>query len=181
MSNNSMPIVLNSEEWDTSGIRYMQPKVNDRGGKSIAIVSTQTGRSLHISTPLMMTWGIADYVNENGESDGKFKMSLNFPNQDYKTESTDQFLEKFKAFENQILDDAVKYSDAWFGEELSREVVKHNLFPLLKYPKDKLTKNLIIIRLLLLVQLYLITMVNGLPRFMIQVLTYYFQATKSQV
>jgi len=140
MSNNSVPIVLNSEEWDTSGIRYMQPKVNDRGGKSIAIVSTQTGRSLHISTPLMMTWGIADYVNENGESDGKFKMSLNFPNQDYKTESTDQFLEKFKAFENQILDDAVKYSDAWFGEELSREVVKHNLFPLLKYPKDKLTK-----------------------------------------
>lgn len=140
MSNKSMPIVLKTEEWDTAGIRYMQPKVNDRGGKSIAIISTQSGRSLHISTPLMMTWGIADFVNENGESDGKFKMSLNFPNADYKTEGTDQFLSKIKAFENQILDDAVKYSDAWFGEELSREVVKHNLFPFLKYPKDKLTK-----------------------------------------
>jgi hypothetical protein len=49
-------------------------------------------------------------------------------------------LNKLKAFENQILDDAVRYSDAWFGEELSREVVKHNFFPFLKYSKDKLTK-----------------------------------------
>ena len=34
----------------------------------------------------------------------------------------------------------MKYSDAWFGEDLSREVVKHNFFPFLKYSKDKLTK-----------------------------------------
>jgi hypothetical protein len=176
-----MPIVLKTEEWDTAGIRYMQPKVNDRGGKSIAIISTQSGRSLHISTPLMMTWGIADYVNENGESDGKFKMSLNFPNADYKSEATDQFLSKIKAFENQILDDAVKYSDAWFGEELSREVVKHNLFPFLKYPKDKLTKNLIIIDLLQLAQLYLIMEENGRQRFMILHQTYCFQAMKNPV
>jgi hypothetical protein len=119
----------------------MQPKINDRGGKSINIISTQSNRSLHISTPLMMTWGISDFVDEKtGESDGKFSMSLNFPNDDYRTSSSDQFLAKLKAFENQILDDAVKYSDAWFGEELSREVVKHNFFPFLKYSKDKMTK-----------------------------------------
>jgi len=90
-----------------------------------------------------MTWGISDYVDEKtGESDGKFSMSLVFPNEDYKTDSTTNFLDKLKAFENQILDDAVKYSDAWFGEELSREVVKHNFFPFLKYSKDKLTKKI---------------------------------------
>ena len=133
-------IVLNSAEWDTSNIRYMQPKVNERGGKSISIISTQTNRGLSVSTPLMMTWGIADFVDEKGESDGKFSMSLNFPNEDYKTDGTDAFLSKLKDFENQILDDAVKYSDAWFGEDLSREVVKHNFFPFLKYSKDKLTK-----------------------------------------
>jgi hypothetical protein len=88
----------------------------------------------------MMTWGISDFVDEKGESDGKFSMSLNFPNEDYKTDGTDVLLEKLKDFENQILDDAVKYSDAWFGEDLSREVVKHNFFPFLKYSKDKLTK-----------------------------------------
>jgi hypothetical protein len=88
----------------------------------------------------MKTWGIADYVDEKGESDGKFSMSLIFPNEDYETPGTTQFLEKMKAFENQILDDAVKYSEAWFGEDLSREVVKHNFFPFLKYSKDKSTK-----------------------------------------
>lgn len=138
--NKPAPIVLNMSEWDTSSIRYMQPKVNDRGAKSIVLISTQTNRALHISTPMMMTWGISDFVDEKGESDGKFSMSLNFPNEDYKTEATTNFLDKLKAFENQILDDAVKHSDTWFGEELSREVVKHNFFPFLKYSKDKLTK-----------------------------------------
>jgi hypothetical protein len=91
----------------------------------------------------MMTWGISDFVDEKtGESDGKYSMSLVFPNDDYKTPATSTFLDKLKAFENQILDDAVKYSDAWFGEELSREVVKHNFFPFLKYTKDKVTKKI---------------------------------------
>jgi len=143
MSKPSAPIVLNTADWDTSSIRYMQPKLNDRGGKSINIISTQTNRSLHISTPLMMTWGISDYVDEKtGESDGKFSMSLVFPNEDYATAASNTFLDRLKSFENQILDDAVKYSDAWFGEELSREVVKHNFFPFLKYSKDKLTKKI---------------------------------------
>ena len=87
----STPIVLNVSEWDTSNVRYMQPKVNDRGAKSIALISTQTNRSLHISTPMMMTWGIADFVDEKGESYGKFSMSLNFPNEDYQTEATNTF------------------------------------------------------------------------------------------
>ena len=143
MSKSAAPIVLSNSDWNTSAIRYMQPKLNDRGGKSINIISTQSNRSLHISTPLMMTWGISDFVDEKtGESDGKFSMSLVFPNGDYTTAATDTFLAKLKAFENQILDDAVKYSDAWFGEDLSREVVKHNFFPFLKYAKDKLTKKI---------------------------------------
>lgn len=142
MSKSSAPVVVNSSDWDTSAVRYMQPKVNDRGGKSIQIISTQSGRSLHIATPLLMTWGIADFVDDKGESDGKFSMTLNFPNNDYKKPSTDEFLEKLTAFEDQILDDAVKYSDAWFGDSLSRDVVKHSFFPFLKYQKDKLTKKL---------------------------------------
>jgi len=81
MSKSSAPIVLSNSDWNTSAIRYMQPKINDRGGKSINIISTQSNRSLHISTPLMMTWGISDFVDEKtGESDGKFSMSLVFPN-----------------------------------------------------------------------------------------------------
>lgn len=140
MSKPATPIVINSSEWNTAAVRYMQPKVNDRGGKSINIISTQSNRSLYVSTPLLMTWGISDFVDEKGESDGKFSMSLAFPNETYATPATNEFLVKLKAFENQILDDAVKNSEAWFGEEMSREVAKHTFFPFLKYSKDKLTK-----------------------------------------
>jgi hypothetical protein len=140
-SNTSKPVV-NYNDWNTSAIKYMMPKVNDKGGKSITLISKQTNRSLHISTPLMMTWGISDFIDDKGESDGKFSISLNFPNDEYKTSATDDFLKKLKEFENQILDDAVRNSELWWGEEMSREVVKHTFFPFLKYSKNKDTKKI---------------------------------------
>lgn len=141
MSSNK-PIVLTVADWNTSAIKYMAPKINDRGGKSISMVSKQTNRSLHISTPLLMTWGVSDFVDEKGESDGKYSMSLNFPNKEYSTSSTDLFLQKLKDFENQILDDAVQNSELWWGEEMSREVAKHTFFPFIKYSKNKDTKKI---------------------------------------
>ena len=60
----SKPIVLSTSEWDTSALKFMPPKVNDKGMLSINVISTQTNRSLHISTPMMMTWGITDYDDE---------------------------------------------------------------------------------------------------------------------
>ena len=135
--------VLSVSDWNPSAVRYMQPRVNDRGGKGITIISNQTGRSLHISTPLLMTWGVSDYTDEKtGESDGKFTMSLNFPNADYSNKQSETFLEKLKEFEDHIIDDAVKHTEAWFGKERSREVIKDSFFPFIKYPRDKLTKKL---------------------------------------
>jgi hypothetical protein len=139
----SQQIVLKVSEWDPSAIRYTAPKLNKQGGKSISILSKQKNRALHISTPLMMTWGISDFVDEKtGESDGKFSMTLNFPNEEYTNKATDEFLQKLKDFENQILDDAVKNSELWWGEEMSREVAKHSFYPLLKYSKHKDTKKI---------------------------------------
>lgn len=135
--------VLSVSDWNPSAVRYMQPRVNDRGGKGITIISNQTGRSLHLSTPLLMTWGVSDYTDEKtGESDGKFTMSLNFPNADYSNKQSEAFLEKLLEFEERIIDDAVKHTDAWFGKERSREVIKDSFYPFVKYPRDKLTKKL---------------------------------------
>jgi hypothetical protein len=135
------PVVLSVSDWVPGSVKFMPPKVNDKGGKAINVVSKQTNRSLHISTPLMMTWGIADFVDEKtGEADGKFSVSLNFPNEEYATPATNAFLEKLKAFENQILDEAVANSELWWGETMSRELCKHTFFPFLKYSKNKDTK-----------------------------------------
>jgi hypothetical protein len=81
-------------------------------------------------------------VDEKGESDGKYSMSLNFPNSEYVTKATTDFLQKLKDFENQILDDAVINSELWWGEEMSREVAKHTFFPFIKYSKNKDTKKI---------------------------------------
>ena len=133
------PIVVKYNEWNTAGIRYMAPRISDRGAKSVALISTQSNRGLCISTPLLMTWGISDYVDEKGESDNKFNMSLVFPNSDYETQPTTDFLDKLKLFEEQILNDAVSNSEVWWGKKKSREVIEDNFFPFLKYPKDKLS------------------------------------------
>ena len=138
----SKPVVLSVNEWTPSAVKYMPPKINAMGGKSISLISKQTSRSLHVTTPLMMTWGIADFIDDKGESDGKFSLSLNFPNDEYKTPATTTFLEKLKEFENQILDDAVRNAELWWGEPMSREVCKHTFFPFLKYSKNKDTKKI---------------------------------------
>jgi len=130
-------LVLNPNDWDTSAIKYMKPYVTKSGSKSISIISKQSNRSLTISTPWMMTWGCNDFTDANGDSDGKFNLSLNFPNDDERTSETEMFLQKLKDFENQILDDAVKMSEVWWGESMSREICKHTFFPVLKYSKNK--------------------------------------------
>ena len=87
--------------------------------------------------------GISENINEKTEkSDGKFTMSLQFPNDDYKTPDSTTFLDKLKEFENQILDNAVKNSKAWFGKVQPREQVECTFTPFLKYPKVKSTKEI---------------------------------------
>ena len=129
--------VLEFADWNIKGHKYMVPKVNDKGGKSVSLISTQTSRSLHINTPLLMTWGIADFANDDGSSDGKFKISLNFPNPEYKTKDTDSFLNKMIEFQSQVVDDAVTNSELWFGKKKSKELVEDSFFPFVKYPKVK--------------------------------------------
>ena len=137
----SKPIVLDVNAWDPAAIRFTPPKVNDKQGKSINIISAQTGRGLHFSTPLMTTWGISDFVDPTtGVSDGKYSISLTFPNGDYANKNTNLFLEKLVAFEKAVLDEAVKNSELWWGEKLTLDIAKYSFFPILKYPKIKGTK-----------------------------------------
>ena len=128
VSNNIVSFI----DWDPKNNTYMAPCLTDYYGKHIPIKSNQTNQELQLITPFMMTWGIEDF---NG--DKKYKISLNFPNQENKTKETDMFLQKMKNFENQIMDDAVANSHSWFGGNKSRELVKHAFCPILKYKKFK--------------------------------------------
>jgi hypothetical protein len=129
--------VLEFADWNPKAYKFMAPKVNEKGGKSVTLISTQTSRSLHLNTPLLMTWGPGDFSNDDGTSDGKFKLPLNFPNEEYKTESTELFKQKMLELQSSIIDSAVSNSELWFGKAKSRETVEDNFFPFMKYPKVK--------------------------------------------
>lgn len=134
-------LVLKSADWVPESVRFTPPKVNDKGGKSVNIISQQTGRGLHVQTPLLTTWGISDFVDKDtGVSDGKFSLSLTFPNEEYANANTNAFLQKMQAFETAILNEAVKNSELWWGEKLTMDILKYSFFPILKYPKIKGTK-----------------------------------------
>jgi hypothetical protein len=137
MSTSNSRVILTTNEWDVTANKYMKPYVTKSGSKTISIISTQLNRALYVSTPMMMTWGCSDFTDANGDSDGRYNISMNFPNDEYRNEQTDLLLQKMKDFENQILDDAVKNAETWWGESMSREICKHTFFPILKYSKNK--------------------------------------------
>lgn len=139
-ANKSQSQILSIDTWNPKANKYMPPKLNDKGGKSINVISTQSNRSIHLIMPLMKTWGIADFIDEKGEPDGKFSMDLNFPLDGATTPETDEALKKLKEFEENLLNDAVTNSEAWFGKKQSREIVEYSYFPFLKYKKNKDTK-----------------------------------------
>ena len=133
---------IKSTQWDTHANRYMQPRSTERGLKSIAIISTQKNKKLHIQLPSMTCWGITDFTDQTtGESDGKFSIKLHFSGKEnYQSEESQKTLEKLKEFEQQVLRDAVTNSEAWFGKKQTREIVEFSYFPFLKPGKNPETK-----------------------------------------
>lgn len=126
---------------NVNNIKYSSPKANTSGGKSITILNKLSNTGLRISTPLMLTWGASDFVDESGKGNGKFELSLQFPNDaEDKNEDTDAVLKNLIELENKIKMDALKFSKEWFGKvHKSSDVVDALWTPMLKYSRDKNT------------------------------------------
>jgi hypothetical protein len=121
-------------------IMYTSPKACAQapGTKSINILNKASKSVLRLSTPLMLTWGAQDYINEkNGTK--KTTMNLQFPNADFYDAEADAFLENLKGFENQIKNDAITHSKEWFGKVKNAIQLEENYNEMLHYPKDKNT------------------------------------------
>jgi hypothetical protein len=116
---------------------YTKPKANNAGGKSVGIINTATRKSLHVQTPLMMTWGANEYENPTGKS---YDISLQFPRDEFSNKGTQDLLHMLKQFEDKVKQDAQTYSRDWFGKPtMSREVIDALWSPMLKYPKNQTT------------------------------------------
>ena len=130
-------MIVNATEFDSSRhVGYSKPKVNASGGKSVNIVNPETQQVLNISTPLVLTWGVSEFVDDKT---GKrtYDMALQFPKSEYATPATERFLDGIKAMEAKIKADAVTNSKEWFNKQkMSPEVIDALFHPMLRYPKD---------------------------------------------
>uniref|UniRef100_A0A6C0L0Q3 Uncharacterized protein n=1 Tax=viral metagenome TaxID=1070528 RepID=A0A6C0L0Q3_9ZZZZ len=131
-------IVSATDFTPANDMMYTKVKINSVGGKSIGIINSNTKRSLMVSTPIMLNWGVNVFDNQNGTK--AYSLSLQFPREEFSTDSTNELLNMLKDMESKILDDAVENSKDWFGKSQSREVVEAFWNPILKYPKNQETQ-----------------------------------------
>lgn len=119
---------------------YTKAKVNANGRKSVGILNNTNKKSLYISTPLMLTWGVNEYKDEKTGQVQSYDMALQFPNSDYNSEECSAFLKNMQEFEEKIKADAIENSKDWLNKQkLVPEAVEALWSPMLKYPKDKET------------------------------------------
>ena len=132
--------IVQGTQFNAENIKFTAPKVNASNGKSVNILNKKTNAGLRLSTPLMLTWGASDYKDENGVSNGKFEMAIQFPSAEYPNADASAFLSNLDALEEKIKADALTYSKEWFGKvHKSEEVISALWTPMLKYPKNKET------------------------------------------
>ena len=118
-------------------VKYSKMKVNKVGGKSVGIMNSDTGKSLILQTPLILTWGANKFVDEKS---GKttYDMALQFPRDDYQTEENKKFLDAMVAFQNKLKSEAITNSKEWFNKpKMTPEVVDALFHPMLTYAKNK--------------------------------------------
>lgn len=135
-----MAAIVSGVNFDAeSDFIYTKAKVNASGGKSVGILNKSSNKSLYISTPLMLTWGVNVYEDEK-TGNKKYEMALQFPNDEYNNPDCVSFLKNMQTLEQKLKDDAITNSKDWLNKaKLVPDAVDALWTPMLKYPKDKET------------------------------------------
>lgn len=139
-STEAQAMIINATTFNPAkDIKYAKPKANPQGGKMISIYNAHTNKSLFLSSPLMLTWGVSEFVDDK-TGKKSYNASLQFPGSGYETEATTKFLKAMEDFEKKIKADAIVNSKEWFNKPKMTDDVVDALFnPMLKYPKDKVS------------------------------------------
>lgn len=136
-----MTIISATEFNPSKDVCYKAPWTNTKGMKSVGINSS-LGSQLHLRVPMMLTWGVNE--NEHVVGEKKYDLTLQFPRQGEETAQTTQFLAAMTAFEDQLIDDAVRHSSEWWNQKnISRELAADRFNRMLYRPKDRATGELI--------------------------------------
>ena len=117
-----------------SDVIFTKLKVAPKGNKSVGILGSNTKKPILIQTPLMMTWGVEEYENENQPT--SYSINLQFPRVEDSNKPIDAFLSMIQQFEQAVIIHVSENSMEFFGKKLSDEVIRDKWKPILKYPKN---------------------------------------------
>jgi hypothetical protein len=116
---------------------FTKLKVGTKGNKSIGLLGTASKKPLLVQTPLMMTWGVNEYEQDNQPT--SYSVNLQFPRTEDSTKSIQAYLSMVQEFETAVKNYVAANSMECFGKKLSEEVISDKWTPILKYPKNKET------------------------------------------
>ena len=132
----STSAIIDGTNIDTTVCSYSAPKANPAGGKVVNLYNKYYKESLTLSTPLILTWGAQEGMDQAKNPTGKFTMSLQFPNKEYSNPDSEAFLSSMRSLESKIKADALTYSKEWFGKEIkSADVMEEKFNIMLRHPK----------------------------------------------
>jgi hypothetical protein len=130
--------IIDGTNIDTSVFSYSAPKANPTGGKVVNLYNKNFRESLTLSTPLMLTWGAQEGLDQQKNPTGKYTMSLQFPNSEYPNADAEAFLSSMRALEAKIKSDALVNSKEWFGKTItSSDVMDEKFNVMLRHPKKE--------------------------------------------
>jgi len=130
--------IIDGTNIDTNAFSYSAPKAHESGGKVVNLYNKYFKESLTISTPLILTWGAQEGMDQAKKPTGKFTMSLQFPNADFPNADCEAFLKNMRALEAKIKADGLANSKEWFGKVITNpEIIDEKFNVMLRHPKFK--------------------------------------------
>tara|TARA_B110000483_G_scaffold240722_1_gene321966 strand:- start:5560 stop:6471 length:912 start_codon:yes stop_codon:yes gene_type:complete len=135
-----MAQILSGVEFDAnSDMMFTKAKVNANGRKQIGIQNSKTKKSVYLSTPLMLTWGVNEFVDEKTGTKS-YDMALQFPNDEYNNPDNVSFLKNMQELEKRLKCDAITNCKDWLNKtKMTSDAVDALWTPMLRYPKDRET------------------------------------------
>jgi hypothetical protein len=133
--------IIDGTNINTDVFSYSPPKAHASGGKVVNLYNKFSKESLTLSTPLILTWGAQEGMDQQKNPTGKYTMALQFPNSDFPNPDCQAFLNSMRRLETEVKAAAMKNSKEWFGKVISSpEVMEEKFNVMLRHPKIKGTQ-----------------------------------------
>lgn len=134
-------LIIDGTNINTEVFSYSNPKAHASGGKVVNLYNKYSKESLTLSTPLILTWGAQEGMDQQKNPTGKYTLALQFPNSDFPNPDCQAFLTSMRALEAKVKADAMAHSKEWFGKVISSpDVMEEKFNIMLRHPKIKGTQ-----------------------------------------